>query len=369
MLIEALFYFFSIIICIQVVYYIVIFSKFSFLIQPSQHAKNLPVSVIICAKNEAENLKINLPSIIEQDYVNFEVVLVDDDSSDDSLEIMENFAKKHDNIKVVKVKTIEKYWGNKKYALTLGIKASSHNFLLFTDADCKAASNQWIKSMTSHFSSTKSIVLGYGAMNRKKGSALNKLIRYETLLTAIQYFAYTKLGMPYMGVGRNLAYKKDLFFEASGFMSHMHIKSGDDDLFVNQMGHHQNTAICFTKEGFTYSDGKESFKSWILQKRRHVSTAKHYKSKHKFFLSVFYLTQLLFWVLAILMLSFQIKLVWVAALIFVRFLVQYVTVIKGARKLNESDLWPWIVFLDLFLVCSQLIIFTRNLISKPNHWK
>ena len=369
MLIEALFYLFAIIVSIQAVYYGFVLSKFTFSNTIETEPKNIPVSVIICAKNEAENLKQYLPSVIDQTYPNFEIVLVDDNSSDDTLEIMESFAEKHNNIKIVKVKPIDKFWGNKKYALTLGIKAASNNFLLFTDADCRPISKDWIKHMAAYFNSSKSLVLGYGGISMVKNSFLNKLIRYETVLTAIQYFSYAKIGMPYMGVGRNLAYRKDLFFENSGFMSHMHIKSGDDDLFVNQVANSDNTTICFNKESFTYSEGKSSFKDWLYQKRRHLVTSKYYKPKHKFLLGLFYVSQLLFWLLAIVLVALQIHLIWVLGMILFRLIIQQIILTKGAKKLDEGNLMLWIPFLDFFLVFSQLIIFTLNLISKPKHWK
>lgn len=368
MLEDALFFSFAAVVLIQLFYYGFVFLKFSISNEPNPTAKNIPVSVIICAKNEADNLRLNLPTIISQAYSNFEIVLVDDHSSDDTLEVMENFAQQHSNIKIVAVKPIDKFWGNKKYALTLGIKAASHNFLLFTDADCKAISNQWIINMSAHFSTTKSIVLGYGAYEKKKNSILNKLIRFETLLTAVQYFSYAILGAPYMGVGRNLAYRKDTFFEVSGFMSHMNIKSGDDDLFVNQVGNRHNVAICSVQDSFTFSQTKKNLASWLKQKRRHISTAKFYKPKHKFSLGLFFVTQLLFWILAIVLLISSHKIYWVLGMIFLRFLFQYISLTKSANKLNEKDLRPWFAVLDLCLIYFQLIIFTRNIFSKPNHW-
>ena len=369
MLTEALFYLFAIIVGIQAVYYVFVLSKFPFLQSQKGEPNNLPVSVIICAKNESDNLKRNLPSIIEQNYPAFEIVLVDDNSSDETLEIMETFAEQNTSIKIVKVKPIDKFWGNKKYALTLGIKAAKHQLLLFTDADCRPASKDWIKHMAAHFSSSKSLVLGYGGILSVKNSWLNKLIRYETILTTIQYFSYAKIGIPYMGVGRNLAYTKELFFEASGFMSHMHIKSGDDDLFVNQVATQQNTAICFEKESFTYSEGKSTFKDWLHQKRRHILTSKYYKPTHKFLLGLFYMSQLLFWLLAIVLIALQFQLIWVLGLILLRLIIQLIVLTKGAQKLDDGKLVFWIPFLDFFLVFSQLIIFTLNLISKPKHWK
>jgi len=368
-ILEVAFFIFIVAVGIQILFYGIVFNSLFRQKELKPKLKNISVSVIICAKNEAANLKEFLPLILSQDYSDFEVILINDNSTDDTLKIMENFKVKHDNIKIVNVKPIEKYWGNKKYALTLGIKAASNNFLLFTDADCKPLSKNWIKEMSSRFSNKKSIVIGYGAYKKIKGSFLNKIIRYETFITAIQYLSYAKLGQPYMAVGRNLAYRKEQFFEANGFMQHMHIKSGDDDLFVNQVAEASNTTICISKESFTESIPKQSFKEWTLQKRRHISTANHYKLKHKIFLATFYSSQLLFWVLAIALLALMFKWQIVVGLIILRFTIQLINLFLASRTLNEKDLPFLSPFIELFLIAFQFFIFIKNLISKPKHWK
>jgi glycosyltransferase involved in cell wall biosynthesis len=237
-MLEYIFIAFLVMICIQFIYYVFIFGRYSFSSIKKQNPTNFnhPVSIIICAKNEADNLNYNLPLFLNQNYPEFELILINDCSIDGTLEVLENFKKSSSiPVKVVNVEANEQFWGSKKYALTLGIKAATHNHLLFSDADCKPKSANWISEMVSHFSDTKHIVLGYGSYKRIKHSFLNKLIRFETLLTAIQYFSYSKLGIPYMGVGRNLAYTKELFFKNNGFVSHMKLRSGDDDLFINQV--------------------------------------------------------------------------------------------------------------------------------------
>jgi len=364
-----LFYTFIFIIIIQLIYYGFIFSKFAFAKPKTPSKKNISISVIVCAKNEAENLLEFIPSIIEQEYPNFEIILINDASNDNTLEVMETFAKTNNNIKVVNVENIEAFWGNKKYALTLGIKVATNDFLLFTDADCKPVSKHWISAMSRHFSNTKSIVIGYGAYKKRKRSFLNILIRFETLLTAIQYFSYAKLGIPYMAVGRNLAYRKDEFFKAKGFMNHMSIRSGDDDLFVNQVANSVNTTLCFSKNSFTESLPETSFNNWIKQKRRHVSTAKHYKIKHKLLLGLFYLSQLMFWVLGIILLSFIFKWEIVLSLVLLRFTVQYISIGFSAKKLNEHDTLILMPLLEIFLILSQLVIFISNLTTKTSNWK
>lgn len=239
--------------------------------------------------------------------------------------------------------------------------------MLFTDADCRPASGSWITHMASNFSEEKQIILGYGAYDKKPG-LLNALIRFETLITALQYFSYAYNGIPYMGVGRNLAYTSNLFYANKGFTAHMNVRSGDDDLFVNQAATSTNTSLQYHPDSFTYSIPKKSWGSWIKQKKRHSSTAKFYKPKHKFLLGTYYVFNLLFWIIAISALLFYNWKITLPILLS-RFLIQYVVCAKAARKFNELGLVVFIPLLELFLVCVQLFIFISSRKSKQHPWK
>jgi glycosyltransferase involved in cell wall biosynthesis len=364
-----LLYIFIAITGIQFIYFLLIFSRFSFTKNKKNNIENnTPVSVIICAKNEADNLKENLPLILNQKHPNFEVVLINDVSNDETLDVMEFFKEKHNNIKIVNVRNNETFWGSKKYALTLGIKASSHEQLLLTDADCKPNTDQWISTMSANFSEKKKFILGYGAYEKKKNSFLNALIRFETLLTAIQYFSYAKVGNPYMGVGRNLAYDKSEFFNVNGFMNHMKVKSGDDDLFINQAATKDKTSIEFSEKSFTQSTPSLTFNEWFNQKRRHISSASYYKEKDQLFLGVFYISQFLFWSIFIVLISLGFEWKIVLSIFTARILLQYLVYGFSAKKLKEQDLIIIIPFLEVFLIAFQLTIFIINRISKPTHW-
>ena len=330
--------------------------------------KNLPVSVIICAKNEAENLKNFLPIILSQDHPDFEVVVINDASVDETLEVLEDFQSRDSRVKIVDVQNNEAFWANKKYALTLGIKKAKKPYLLFTDADCRPETSQWLQEMSAHFEDQKTIVLGYGGYLIDTRSMLNKLIRFETLFTAIQYFSYASWGKPYMGVGRNLAYTSEEFFAQNGFASHLHVKAGDDDLFVNKAANKFNTALCHTPTAITRSVPKSDFKSWFTQKRRHVSIASHYKKEHQLILGLFYTSQLLFWILFFILLFtpfWQVSLAFLA----IRWIIQGTVIYKSGKKFGETDLFWVFPFLELFLIWAQLAIFIANIASKPTHWK
>ncbi|HRN42908.1 MAG TPA: glycosyltransferase, partial [Vicingus sp.] len=192
---------FLIVFVVQLIYYLGIFSRFAFYKRKEKHIHSFePVSVVICAKNERDNLLNFLPEFLAQDYPTFEVIVVNDHSIDDTVDVLKAYSLQFPNLKVVTVPDNDRFYGSKKFALTLGIKAAQYENILLTDADCRPTSNQWIKLM-SNYPVNKSIVLGFGAYQKQPGM-LNKLIRFETLFTAMQYFSFALCKMPYMGVGR-----------------------------------------------------------------------------------------------------------------------------------------------------------------------
>ena len=362
-------YFFVAIVAVQILFYLIIFSKFAFAKAQVITPKKVSVSVIVCAKNEAENVANFIPLLLEQDYPDFEIILIDDASSDNTLEIFETYEKQYLNIRLVKVKNNEAFWGNKKYALTLGIKTAKKEYLLFTDADCFPTSKDWITAMSSQFTMQKTIVLGYGKYEKIANSFLNKIIRFETLLTAIQYFSWAKAGHPYMGVGRNLAYKKEEFFNVNGFISHIQVRSGDDDLFINEAANAKNTTIAYLPESFTLSKPKTTYKDWIIQKRRHFATAKYYKTFDKVQLGIFYFSQLLFLLVPIVLLAFQYQWILILSLIGIRYLVTWLIIGFSAAKLKEKDVVYFYPIIEFILIFTQLNVFIKNIISKPVQWR
>ena len=366
MILDVLFYILGAVTCIQVTYFLCFYHFLSHKKKTNSTHEELPISVVICAKNEAKNLPKLLPSIVDQVYTTFEIILINDGSTDATLELMESYRNKHSNIKIVNVMRNEAFWGSKKYALTLGIKSASYEHLVFTDADCQAKSNYWIREMSSCFSDEKSIVLGYGKYASKK-TFVNVLIRFETLLTVLQYMTYAKLGAPYMGVGRNLAYRKSEFFKTKGFSTHMNVASGDDDLFIQEAATKTNTTYTIATDSHTISEPPLTFKAWFRQKRRHVSTSSYYKFKHKLFLGLFFLTKVMFYSLAVVLCFFNWTLAVPIALLYV---VACWTVLgHTAKKLEEKNLIAYIPLLELSLLLFQFSIFITNIFSKPTHWK
>ncbi|MFI5219029.1 MAG: glycosyltransferase [Bacteroidia bacterium] len=301
---------------IQIFYYLFLFGKLAFLKKQKTSYKEHPVSVVICARNELKNLRNNLPKILEQDYKNYQVIVVNDCSWDETENFLEEYADAYPHLKIVTIKEQERYKHGKKFAVTLGIKAADHDIILLTDADCYPTGKNWLSEMTKNIGGSKQIAIGYGAYEKKPG-LLNKWIRMDTAFNAVQYLSYALSKIAYMGVGRNLCYSKSLFFKNKGFASHNHLLSGDDDLFVNEVATKNNVVVELNPESFTYSKLKETFTAWLKQKKRHMSTGMHYKAQHQLQLGLFYLSHIFFYLLfaMLITISFQIK---IALIIFFR---------------------------------------------------
>jgi glycosyltransferase involved in cell wall biosynthesis len=353
---------------IQLVYYVFTFSRLAFYKQKKENSTSPPVSVIICARNELKNLKAFLNSILEQDYPNYQVVVVNDCSWDETEKYLEELELQYKHLKVVELKEQERYQHGKKFALALGIKAAEHDLLLHTDADCFPASKNWITEMVAAYKTETEIVIGYGAYKKEKG-LLNKWIRFDTVFNAVQYLSFSIGKNTYMGTGRNLSYKKSLFFRNKGFASHFHVLSGDDDLFVNETATKKNTNVCLTSGSFTYSKAKTSLGDWLKQKKRHLSTGSLYKSKHKFVLGLFFLCQVLFYPLLLVLLISKFKIVWVAGVFALRLLIQIVIFGKSMQRLKEKDLIWLIPVFDLFVSVIYPFVSFSNIIVKNKTWK
>lgn len=353
---------FAFIAIVQLFYYLWFFRRLAFFkIKPRPQSQQHPVSVVICARDEDENIARNLPGVLVQQYQStHEVVVVNDNSVDDSKYILQELKKTFKFLNVIELTQEAKLISGKKYPLSIGIKEAKHEIVLLTDADCVPASEFWMQKMQDAYYNGVEVVLGYGGYHKLPG-LLNKLIRFETFHSALQYLSYAIAGVPYMGVGRNLSYKKDIFLRNKGFASINHIPSGDDDLFINKVANKKNTEVVLDPEAITLSNPKKTFGAWMKQKKRHYTTAKYYKPKHKFLLGLYTFTQFLFYPALVACAVFY---DWRIALgvLGLKWMVQGFIYFKAMKKLNENDLWPLFILLDLWM-------FFYYIIFAPSLWK
>lgn len=331
-------------------------------------ARQVPVSVIVAAHNEQDNLFELLPLLLDQEYPEFEVLVVNDRSDDDTEFYLYELEKQFPNFRVVTVKKTPEYLNSKKYALALGIRAARYEHMLFTDADCRPYSTKWIEKMQSGYAKGVDIVLGYSPYAQLKGF-LNHLIRYETLLTAIQYLSHANRGQAYMGVGRNLSYTKACFFRNKGFASHIKITGGDDDLFVRDAVSNSNVSIVIDKEAQTWSIPKKTFREWITQKRRHLSVGKQYKANAKRKIGAFVISNIVFYVLAIVLLVVNSHLAILAAIVGLRYIVMFSAYTAVARRLNDKLSLVLLPVLDVVYFLNYLFLGISVLLFKRIRWK
>jgi glycosyltransferase involved in cell wall biosynthesis len=359
-LLPSLFGFFLLTIAVQLFFLFFVLNKINTTenVPETPPKKPLGVSVIVCAWNELENLKQLIPLLNDQQYPDYEIIIIDDRSWDGTYDFLLSEYNNHKKVRFITIKETPEHLSSKKYALTLGIKNAQKEVILLTDADCRPQSDHWISGMAEFLGPQKDIVLGYSPYQKIPGF-LNKIIRYETFLTALQYFSFSLYGHPYMGVGRNLMYKKSLFLNNRGFAKHTNIMGGDDDLFINDVATQQNTAICLNPDTFMYSFPKETWENWYRQKTRHISVSKYYLPTNKWLLGILAGSQIWFWLtfLIILPFTFKIKLIyWLLGSWAVKIVCQWIIYYKANKRLSDSIEWYNIPIYDFCMTWYYLIM-------------
>lgn len=355
---------------IQLGYFFLTYSRLAFFKPRPPELHDWPsVSVVICARNEEENLRNNLPLILNQHYPDFEVVVVNDCSYDGSADLLKALAQEFPKLSVTEIKEVDGREHFKKFAQTMGIKRAKNEYLVFTDADCSPTSENWLMYMVSSYKKDTEIVLGYSPFE-KQNSLVNWIIRFDAFFIAIQYLSMAIKKNAYMGVGRNLSYKRSMFFANKGFASHMHLMGGDDDLFVNENATKTNVAICIHREAHTLSKTKKTWKEWFWQKKRHHLTARYYKAKHQSALALYPFSFYLFYLSIILSIVFQYEVLIFVCAFGIRALFQMLTLHLCGLKLNEKTLGMVSPLLELI---HRLFVYpvylTSTIFMRKRLWK
>ena len=369
-MLELVFYFFLITTSIQILFYLanLLIVVFHNPMKKRLGAKDLPpVSVIIAVRNELDNLKNLLPQLLNQKYAQYEIIIVDDRSEDETYDYLLQESNKSEVLKHVRVNITPDHVNPKKYALTLGIKAASYDQVLFTDGDCLVNSQYWIQSMACKMTDDHQFVLGYSPYKRSK-SLIGAFIRYETIMTAIQYLAAALTYMPYMGVGRNMMYRKSFFLQNKGFYPYTSVLGGDDDLYVNQHAKGKNTTVAWGKNTLVYSVPKKFWSSYFRQKKRHLFVSKYYSFNDKLKLGLRSSSHVFSWFCFIALIAFNYMLDYVLVAFGFRMLLIIVSLLVASYKFGDRFThWLAPVF-DFFLVIYYIFIGLPALFAKKVRW-
>lgn len=376
MIFKILWIAFFVSVTVQFIYLLFIYGRLAFYKQSPSTAKNMAeegVSIVVAARNECENLKTLIPALVHQDYPEYEIIIVNDRSSDGSMEYLDKARAEYQQVSVIHISNTPAHVNPKKYALAMGIKRAKFEIILLTDADCWPVSGKWVHLMSCPLRSDqgKTFSLGYGAYQVIPGF-LNRLIQYETLFTAMNYFGFAIWKCPVMGVGRNLCYRKNFFLDIKGFKGFWHIQGGDDDLIINQYANGNNTAVVIDPKARTVSHPQTAFKNYLMQKKRHFHAGKYYRLQNKLKLGLYMFTHLVFWVSGLLLI-FQANgwepITTVLGLIFSRALVQLTVFCAAKKKLEGSGNVYWTMFFDLMYLSYFWVIGPKGYLSTKIKWK
>lgn len=337
----------GILLVVQLIYYLVLYNRIGRRNRKAQRnelhfTQELPpLSVIICARDEAENLRRNLPAILAQDYPEFEVIVINDGEKNESEDYLLQLEEQYRNLYHSFVPDSSRYISRKKLAVTLGIRASRYDWLVLTEANCQPQSNQWLRLLARNFTPHTEVVLGYSGYQRGKGW-LRRCCAFDSLFNAMRYLGFALGEHPYMGIGRNLAYRKQLFYDQKGFSAHLNLRRGDDDLFVNQVAHGENTRVETDPEAIVRMQPIYRGKDWREEKIGYASTARQYKGLQRWLAGLETFSRLLFyaaWLSMTVMgiLHFHWMVAGIGVLLFLlRFAVQAIVINTTAQSLNEK---------------------------------
>ena len=351
---------FGVCLIIQLLYHWGLFSKVAFYkrnARPKLDEELEPVSVVLCARDAYEHLTELIPALLRQDYPDFEIVVVNDCSDDETEEYLKDLERNETKVKPVQLKQHLNFFNGKKFPLSMGIKSAQHDLIVLTDCNCMPVNEQWLRSVVNRYNSRTEIVIGYSPYVQKK-STLNRLMRFDAMQNGLLYLSAALNRHAYMGIGKNLSYRKELFYRNQGFISHYTTTVGEDDLFINQVATKKNTEVLIDAENAILTTPTNSFKLWMRQKSSRYSTVPKYNGRARLMLSLFYVSQFLFYVSFIALLAlcanpaFSITngaVFYIPILVFfflLRFGTQLFIYHKASKRLGEKGLLPGLILYD-----------------------
>ena len=351
---------FGVCLVIQLLYHWGFFSKVAFYkrnARPKLDEELEPVSIVICARDAYEYLVELIPALLQQDYPNFELVVVNDCSDDETEEYLKDLERKESRVKPVQLKQHLNFFNGKKFPLSMGIKSAQNDLIVLTDCNCMPVNDQWLRSVVNRYNNNTEIVIGYSPYVQKK-SSLNRIMRFDALQNGLLYLSAALIRHPYMGIGKNLSYRKELFYRKQGFISHYTTTVGEDDLFINKAATKKNTEVLIDAEDAILTTPISSFKLWMRQKSSRYSTVSKYDGRSRLMLSLFYGSQFFFYVSFIALIALCARpaftitngaAFYIPILVFfflLRFGSQLIIYHKASKRLGEKGLLPGLIAYD-----------------------
>lgn len=364
----VVFVLFAAITFIELLYYYLLYARFAFRRTPAMPEIGLdapPVSVIMVVKDAAAALLKTLPRLLNQHYPNFELVIVNDNSKDDTQLLLLEYQQQYPNIHVVNLDSAVTSIRGNKYAMSIGIRCAKYENLVFTDAECAPTSVHWLEHVAGQFSDNTHIVLGYSTY-QKRNNPFNRLLHFDTMVAAMQYFSLALAHSTYRGDHKNIGFSKTLFYKQKGFAAHNHLVYGDEDIFISKASNQKNTAIVYSPESFTVLQRSAYYNYWCHHKEGLLFTRKYNTVKNRFLLNAYGIVNLLFYIalaFAIILTCKNLPLLAVVlGIACLRFISMYLVYGFSAKRLNEKQTIPALLLYDLtFAVMNPLYYISAHL--------
>lgn len=355
---------------LQILYFIIVFGRVGLKKKKAKvNNEKYSVSVVICIQNESKNLEEKLPIVLEQEYPNFEVVIVNEESEYNSYnkQVLRALSQVYSNLQIVNIPNNINYFQGKKFPISLGIKTAKNDIIILTDDDTMPTCYTWIDEIVERFTKGKEIVIGYTAIETKKG-LLNSLIQYDNHTIALNYLGNAILGNPYMGRGKNLAFKRDLFFRQGGYISHYVIPVGEDDIFINKVTTKKNTGFVLSKDSINLCKTRNTFRDFKMDKKKLILSQKHFKLKDRFIIDLIPFTTFLIYLLFGFAIYINIPWQYLITAIIIRYIVQIIIYYRTIKALGTKKIAIFAPLFELFFMFYNTIIRINTLTSKGKKW-
>lgn len=330
----------------------------------SKTSKPRPISVIICARNEAANLNKNLPILLNQDYPEWELIIVNDHSDDGTLELIRNYPS---NGKIVPINLEKAETPGKKQALYQGVKEAKYDWIIVTDADCRPKGKDWLRYMSA-YGDEIDLVLGISFVAQTKG-LFNKWVLWDQVSVASEYLSFSLMGLTYMGVGRNMAYSKRFFNSGWEKSSKIGIASGDDDLLVRYAGNNFKTGVQIHPDAMVFTGSKRNLKEWIVQKSRHHKTGAYYRMSHLLLLGLWRIAALTYFIAFVTLCIMQSYIFLILLIFTIRLILHFIIFGKVLKRLHGNNLIYLVPFFEPLYALFQIIIIPLSLLRKGDKWQ
>ena len=334
----------------------------------NNEAEKKPLSLILTIRNEEENLKNNLPKILSLENIDFEMVVVDDFSQDNSYLILGLLKDRYKRLTISALNQETKF--STKLALNIAIKATNNKWILTVPVSLAEVAAEWLDYISQATNNEKNVVIGYSTVARSKGF-YNRLTRIENYFSYLKSTGYILNGIPFVYSVENVAFQKEKYFEIGGFGQKVTEHYANLELVINSFIRKKTTAVLFNKESSIRKTEVVKRADYFDLLKKSIRIESHLSSSKRVILFLIEFGKLLFLPIAAFVIVLLPELWIILAGLMGFIFTPYLFIIKITQnRLNERKIFiPSLVY-DLLMPYYKLFFrwhFNRR--SRKNRWK